>query len=73
MFVHILFDDSFVFLILAFYVLIKKFILFMFRFLSLREKKKKSFKNKRKEWKLLVDYILTIKKLILVLMSFMIC
>lgn len=48
MFVHILFDDSFVFLILAFYVLIKKFILFMFR-LEFERKEKKSFKNKRKE------------------------
>lgn len=48
MFVHILFDDSFVFLILAFYVLIKKFILFMFWFLSLREKKKNLLKIKEK-------------------------
>lgn len=48
MFVHILFDDSFVFLILAFYILIKKFILFMFWFLSLREKKKNLLKIKEK-------------------------
>jgi hypothetical protein len=48
MFVHILFDDSFVFLILAFYILIKKFILFIFRFLSLRKKKKNLLKIKEK-------------------------
>lgn len=71
MFVHILFDDSFVFLILAFYVLIKKLILFMFWSLSLREENLK--KIKKKEWKLMVDYILIIKKSILVSMNFMIC
>jgi hypothetical protein len=51
MFVHILFDDSFVFLILAFYILIKKFILFMFRFLSLREEKNLlKIKEKSESW-----------------------